>query len=217
MGFGVSAVAAGGIAITALWMVLTPGPNMVYLVSRSISQGRTAGLVSLAGTGVGFVIYMVMANVGLSAVFIAVPWAYVGLKAAGVAYLLWLAWSALRPNGFGLFEAREPHRDTPFTLFRMGLLTNVLNPKAAIMYLALIPQFVDPAAGNVAAQGFTLGGIQIAVSMVVNALIVIAAGAIARFLSAKPRWVDLQRKITASMLGAVAVLLAREVPKTASG
>lgn len=96
---GISLVAAGGMALTALWMVLTPGPNMIYLVSRSISQGRIAGLVSLAGTGVGLVIYMAMANLGLSAVFVAVPWVYIGLKAAGVVYLLWLAWNALRPNG----------------------------------------------------------------------------------------------------------------------
>ena len=116
-----------------------------------------------------------------------------------------------------MFEERQQsHRDTPFTLFRMGLLTNLLNPKAAIMYLALIPQFIDPAAGNVVAQGFTLGGIQIAVSLVVNALIVLAAGSIAQFLSTKPRWMNLQRKVTGTMPGLVAILLAREVPKTAS-
>lgn len=104
---GVSFVEAGGMALAAFGMVLTPGPNTVYLVSRSVSQGRTAGLVSLAGTGVGFVVYMAMANLGLSAVFVAVPWIYIGLKAAGVAYILWLAWGALRPNGTGVFEARD--------------------------------------------------------------------------------------------------------------
>jgi threonine/homoserine/homoserine lactone efflux protein len=100
-GTGVSSAAAAAMALTALGMVLVPGPNMVYLVSRSISQGRVAGLVSMAGTGVGFVVYMTMANVGLGVVFVAVPWLYVGLKAAGVLYLLWLAWQALRPGGRG--------------------------------------------------------------------------------------------------------------------
>lgn len=212
----VSLTAAAGMAITALWMVLTPGPNMVYLVSRSISQGRVAGLISLAGTGVGFLIYMAMANLGLSAILIAVPWLYIGLKAAGVAYLLWLAWKALKPNGSGVFEARELKRDSPVTLFRMGLLTNLLNPKAAVMYLALIPQFIDPTAGNGLAQGFVLGGIQITVSMIVNALIVVAAGSIARLLAGTPRWVRLQRRLTGTMLGIVAILLAREVPKGAT-
>jgi threonine/homoserine/homoserine lactone efflux protein len=188
---------------------------MMYLVSRSISQGRAAGLISLAGTGVGFVIYMVMANLGLSAVFVAVPWLYIGLKAAGVAYLLWLAWAALRPNGAGVFEARDVRPDKPWTLFRMGLLTNLLNPKAAVMYLTLIPQFIDPASGHTLSQGFLLGGIQIAVSMIVNGLIVITAGSIAQFLAARAHWVRLQRRITGTMLGVVAVFLAREVPHAA--
>lgn len=211
----VSLAAAGGMAITALWMVLTPGPNMVYLVSRSINQGRAAGLISLAGTGVGFVIYMAMANLGLSAILVAVPWLYVGLKAAGVGYLLWLAWKALKPSGTGLFEARDLRRDGPLTLFRMGLLTNLLNPKAAVMYLALIPQFIDPTAGSTLAQGFVLGGIQISISMLVNALIVVTAGSIAQLLAATPRCVAVQQRITGTMLGVVAILLAREVPKTA--
>lgn len=211
----VSLTAAAGMAVTALWMVLTPGPNMVYLASRSISQGRAAGLISLAGTGVGFPIYMAMANLGLSAILIAVPWLYIGLKAAGVVYLLWLAWNALKPNGSGVFETRELRRDSPRKLFRMGLITNLLNPKAAVMYLALIPQFIDPAKGNTLAQGFVLGGIQITVSMIVNGLIIIAAGSIARFLASTPRWVRVQRRVTGSMLGVVALLLARDVPNGA--
>ncbi|MBX3143312.1 MAG: LysE family translocator [Trueperaceae bacterium] len=211
----VSLTAAAGMAVTALWMVLTPGPNMVYLASRSISQGRAAGLISLAGTGVGFLIYMAMANLGLSAILIAVPWLYIGLKAAGVIYLLWLAWNALKPNGSGVFETRELRRDSPLKLFRMGLITNLLNPKAAVMYLALIPQFIDPAKGNTLAQGFVLGGIQITVSMIVNGLIIIAAGSIARFLASTPRWVRVQRRVTGSMLGVVALLLARDVPNGA--
>lgn len=210
-----SLAAIGGMALTALWMVLTPGPNMVYLVSRSISQGRTAGLISLAGTGVGFVIYMTMANLGLSAVFIAVPWLYIGLKAAGVVYLLWLAWKALKPHGVGVFDIHNLRKDKPLTLFRTGLLTNLLNPKAAIMYIALIPQFINPAGGNTIAQGFLLGTIQITVSMTINALIVIAAGSIARFLSTNPRWLRLQRQITGTMLGIVALFLARETPSPA--
>jgi threonine/homoserine/homoserine lactone efflux protein len=113
-------------ALTALGMVLTPGPNMIYLVSRSISQGRAAGFISLAGTGVGFVIYMTMANLGLAVVFVAVPWLYVGVKAAGVIYLAWLAVKALRG---GAFESRDLSPDSPFRLFRMGLFTNLLNPR----------------------------------------------------------------------------------------
>lgn len=201
--------------VTALAMVVTPGPNMMYLVSRSISQGRIAGLISLVGTGIGFVVYMTMANLGLTVVFIAVPWLFIGFKAAGAAYLAYLAWQALKPGGRGLFETHELKRDSSVRLFRMGLLTNLLNPKAAIMYLALIPQFIDPHRGHTAIQRFVLGGIQITVSMAVNALIVVAAGAIAGFIMRRPTWAVWQRRVTGTLLGMVAVLLAREVPASA--
>ncbi|GAA1071148.1 LysE family translocator [Tsukamurella spumae] len=211
----VSWTAVAGMVVTALAMVLTPGPNMIYLVSRSIGQGRTAGLISLAGTGVGFLVYLTLANVGLAVVFVAMPWLFMGFKAAGALYLAHLAWQALRPGGRGLFETADLPRDSGWKLFRMGLLTNLLNPKAAIMYLALIPQFIDPARGRVAAQGFVLGGVQITVSLLVNAAIVVAAGAVATLIARRPSWAAWQRRITGTLLGAVALLLAREVPQRA--
>jgi threonine/homoserine/homoserine lactone efflux protein len=203
-------------ACAALVMVLTPGPNMIYLVSRSIGQGWRAGMVSLAGTLVGFLVYMTMANVGLAAVFLVVPWLYTVVKLAGAAYLIYLAWRTLRPGGLSLFEARDLPRDSRAKLFRMGLVTNLLNPKAAIMYLALIPQFVQPTAGNVLLQGFILGGVQITVSMLVNAAIVLAAGGIAVFLGRRPAWVTWQRWITGTLLGAVGVKLALDAPAPAA-
>ena len=202
-------------ALAALVMVLTPGPNMMYLISRSISQGRMAGWISLAGTGVGFLVYMTMANVGLAVVFVAVPWLYIGFKAAGAAYLGYLAWRVLRPGGRGIFEPQELARDSSWRLFRMGLVTNLLNPKAAIMYLALIPQFIDTARGNTAAQGFNLGLIQIVISMSVNALLVFAAGSVAELVRSRPTFAVWQRRVTGSLLGAVTLLVAREVPARA--
>jgi threonine/homoserine/homoserine lactone efflux protein len=208
----IGTTAAVGMALTGLVMVLIPGPNMMYLVSRSISQGSRAGLVSLAGTFTGFVVYMVIANVGLAVVFVAVPWLYIGFKGAGAVYLAYLAWQVLRPGGG---EPRELPRDSNGRLFRMGLITNLLNPKAAILYLALIPQFIDPARGHRVLQGFTLGSIQIAVSMTVNALIILAAGSLAGFVRSRPSWAIWQRRITGTLLGAVAILIAREVPARA--
>jgi threonine/homoserine/homoserine lactone efflux protein len=208
----IGTTAAAGMALTALGMVLTPGPNMMYLVSRSISQGRKAGFVSLAGTFTGFLVYMTMANLGLAVVFVLVPWLYIGFKAAGAVYLGYLAWRALRPGGRGLFETQELPRDPNWKLFRMGLITNLLNPKAAIMYLALIPQFITPSLGHTVLQGFALGTVQIFVSMAINSLIIVAAGSIAGFVRVRPRWTTWQRRITGTMLGTVAVLVAREVP-----
>ena len=212
----ITLAAALGIALVELGMALTPGPNMVYLVSRSVSQGWRAGMVSMAGTAVGFVVYMTMANLGLAAVFIVVPWLYTALKVAGAIYLLWLAYKTLRPGGMALFETRDLPRDSAGKLFRMGLVTNLLNPKAALMYLALIPQFVDQSAGNVVAQGFQLGAIQIAVAMLVNGAIILAAGSIAVFLQRKPTWIRWQRWVTGTLLGAVGVKLALDAPAPAS-
>lgn len=208
----VSLPAALGMALVALGMVLTPGPNMIYLVSRSISQGWRAGLASLAGTAVGFLTYLAIANVGLAAVFVLVPWLYVALKAVGAAYLFYLAWKTLRPGGTSPFEAVPVRKDSRVQLFRMGLVTNLLNPKAAVMYLALIPQFVDPVAGHPVVQGFVLGGVQITVSVLVNAGIVLAAGTIATFLGARPRWLRWQRRATGTLLGAVGLKLALDAP-----
>ncbi|MEU9401485.1 LysE family translocator [Streptomyces sp. SID4985] len=208
----ISAAAAGGMALVELGMALTPGPNMVYLVSRSVSQGRAAGLVSLVGTGVGFLVYMTLANVGLAVVFVAVPWLYIGFKAIGAAYLAYLAWQTLRQGGRGLFEPRDLQRDSYGKLLRMGLITNLLNPKVAILYLALIPQFIDPARGHTTAQGFTLGAIQIAVGLTVNALVILAAGSVANLLKRRPAWAKWQRRTTGTLLGAAALTLAREVP-----
>lgn len=211
----VTAEAAVGMTVTALMMVLTPGPNMMYLASRSIGQGRRAGLVSLVGTGAGFVIHMLIASFGLAIVFVAVPWLFIGFKAAGVAYLAWLTWQTLRPSGTGVFDIAALPRDSDWRLFRMGLITNLLNPKVAIMYLSVIPQFVDTARGGELVQSITLGLVQIGVSMTVNALIVIGAGWIAAVLARRATWSVWQRRITGTLLGVVTLVLAREVPARA--
>ncbi|MFE2230272.1 LysE family translocator [Streptomyces kronopolitis] len=197
-----------GVVVVALGMVLTPGPNMIYLVSRSITQGRRAGIVSLGGVAVGFMIYLVAANLGLSVIFIAVPELYAAIKLAGAAYLLWLAWKALKPGGVSVFTPEDVPHDSPRRLFMMGLMTNLLNPKIAVMYLSLIPQFVNPKSGHVLFQGLVLGTIQIVVSIGVNFVIVLGAGAIAVFLTRRPSWLKAQRYMMGTVLGALAVTLA---------
>ncbi|WP_229072801.1 LysE family translocator [Actinoplanes sp. DH11] len=198
------------VSAVALGMVLTPGPNMMYLVSRSITQGRRAGIVSLAGVALGFLIYLTATNLGLSVLFAAVPQLYLGIKLAGAAYLGWLAFQVLRPGGTSVFEARPLDPDPAGRLFLMGLFTNLLNPKAAVMYLSLIPQFVRPDAGHVMVQGFVLGGVQLAVSMAVNLAIVLAAGTIAVFLARRPAWLRAQRYLMGTVLGVMAVKLATD-------
>ncbi|MER7399940.1 LysE family translocator [Streptomyces sp. NPDC000151] len=197
-----------GVVAVSLGMVLTPGPNMVYLVSRSITQGRRAGIVSLGGVALGFMIYLLAANLGLSVLFIAVPELYFAVKLAGAAYLAYLAWNALRPGGLSAFDPQDVPHDSPRKLFMMGLMTNLLNPKIAIMYLSLIPQFIDLKGGHVLFQGLLLGSVQIVVSVAVNLAIVLAAGAIAAFLARRASWLKAQRYMMGTVLGALAVSLA---------
>lgn len=158
---------------------------------------------------------MTMANLGLASVFVLVPVLYIVVKAAGAVYLLWLAWNALRPGGLGVFETTRLSPDSRWKLFRSGLLTNLLNPKAAIMYLALIPQFIRPGAGNVVLQGFALGGVQISLSMIINSALIIVAGGVAAFLASRPSWTLWQRRITGTLLGTIGIKLAFEAPARA--
>ena len=206
----VTLTAVLGIAAVALGLVLTPGPNMLYLVSRSITQGRRAGLVSLLGVAAGFGVYLATATAGLAAVFVAVPAAYTALKLAGAAYLLYLAWQALRPGGTSVFAVKQLPVDPARRLFTMGLVTNLLNPKIAVLYVSLLPQFIDPDRGSVAVQSLILGLTQIAIALSVNALIVVFAGALAAFLATRPRWVQVQRYLMGGVLGALAVRLATD-------
>lgn len=197
-------------ALLALGMVLTPGPNMVYLISRSISQGRSAGLISLGGVALGFVFYMLCAALGITALVLAVPYAYDALRFGGALYLLYLAWQAVRPAGHSPFQMRDLPVDPPRKLFAMGLVTNLLNPKIAVLYLSLLPQFIDPAHGSVLGQSLALGITQIVISLAVNALIVLTAGSIASFLAQRPAWITVQRWLMGTVLAALAVRVATE-------
>lgn len=197
-------------AAIALGMVLTPGPNMVYLVSRSISQGRMAGLISLGGVALGFVFYMLCAAFGITALVMAVPYAYDTLRIMGALYLLYLAWQALKPNGRSVFQVRDLPKDSPCRLFAMGFLTNLLNPKIAVMYLSLLPQFIQPGHGSVLAQSLILGTTQIAISISVNTMIALAAGSVAGFLASRPAWLKWQRWLMGTVLAALALRLATE-------
>ncbi|SSC65639.1 LysE family translocator [Ciceribacter selenitireducens] len=200
-------------AFICLGMVLTPGPNMIYLVSRSICQGPAAGLVSLGGVALGFVFYMLMSALGITVLVMAVPFAYDALKFAGAAYLLWLAWQAVRPGGRSPFQVRDLPKDSPRKLFMMGLVTNLLNPKAAVLYLSLLPQFVDPALGSVLLQSVVLGASQIAISVTVNAMIALMAGSIALFLAGRPFWMVVQRWLMGTVLAGLAVRMATEAQR----
>ncbi|WP_037606106.1 LysE family translocator [Streptacidiphilus rugosus] len=209
----ITAHAELGIAAVALGMVLTPGPNMIYLVSRTIVQGRRAGLISLAGVGTGFLVYLAAVTAGIAALFAVVPALYTAIKLAGAAYLLWLAWKAVKPGGTAVFEPQALPEDSPRRLYLMGFLTCLLNPKLAILYISLLPQFVDPSRGHVAEQSLLLGLTQIVIAVSINGLIAMSAGTIASFFSRRPAWLRVQRYAMGTVLGGLALHIAADRAK----
>lgn len=197
-------------ALVALALVLTPGPNMIYCISRTLCQGRAAGMVSLGGVALGFVVHLLGASFGLSALLLAAPLAFTALKVAGALYLLWLAWQAVRPGGLSPFETRSLPHDPPRKLFLMGFMTNLLNPKVAMFYLSFFPQFLHPERGQVLLQSLSLGAVQIAVSLAINTVIIFFAAGLAVFLNRNIAWMRVQRYVMGSVLGLLALRLLSE-------
>ena len=141
----------------------------------------------------------------------AIPYAYDALRLTGACYLAWLASQTLRPGGRSPFQVRDLPVDTPARLFSMGFVTSLLNPKVAMLYLSLLPQFIDPSLGNVLGQSLTFGAIQITTSVTVNGLIVMSAAGIAAFLGTRPLWLQAQRLIMGSILAGLALKMATEL------
>ncbi|MEG0482270.1 MAG: LysE family translocator [Acinetobacter sp.] len=179
-------------ALISLGMALTPGPNMIYLISRSLCQGKKAGFVSLAGTALGFLFYMLCAAFGITALLMTIPLAYEALKIAGAIYLIYLAWKAIS-SPHSPFELTNVQTYSNKKLFLMGFLTNLLNPKIAMMYLALLPQFIQPHSDAVLLQTLTLGIVQIIVSLIVNSLFIFTASAFTQHLNRHAVWLKLQK------------------------
>jgi len=196
--------------VVILGLAVTPGPNMIYLISRSIAQGRTAGLVSLGGSALGFVVYMACAAFGITALLMTVPMAYEALRIAGAGYLMALAWQAVRPGGRSPFQVNALPSSGHRKVLAMGFVTTILNPKAALLYLALLPQFVVPGHGSILSQTLILGAMHIALNLVFGVLIASTAGAIASGLAKRPSWLLAQRWLMGGLLAAFSVKLVTE-------
>lgn len=195
-------------ALAALIMVLSPGPNMIYLISRSLSQGKKAGIVSLFGVMCGFLFHILMVSFGLTAIFFAVPYAFVIVKLLGVGYLLYLAYKSVTSENKIFNADTQLKKDNTWKLFNMGLLTNILNPKMAIFYLSFFPQFIKPEYGSIFSQSIQLGITQILISFTVNFLIVISAAKMANWFTRKPLWMKIQKWFMASVLTGLAIKMA---------
>jgi threonine/homoserine/homoserine lactone efflux protein len=164
-----------------LLLNITPGPDVLYIVGRSIGQGRIAGLVSVLGISTGCLFHVASAALGLSALLLALPLAYDAVRYAGAAYLVWLGVRALVSKSSSLHVQRvDPERLG--RVFRQGVVTNVLNPKVALFFLAFLPQFTDPMRGPVPLQVALLGLIFIGNGTVVCVIYAVAASWLGEWL-----------------------------------
>jgi threonine/homoserine/homoserine lactone efflux protein len=197
-------------AALSLGLAVTPGPNMIYLVSRSLAQGTGAGMVSLLGCQTGSLVIMLCAAAGITAALLAIPYAWDVLRLGGAAYLLYLAWQSVRPGGQPVFAPRPMPREPAARLFSVGAATAALNPKVALFYMAVLPPFIDPARGDAFTQAAVLGAVQIAICTLFDAVLVWGAAGVARFLGTRPGWMAVQRWVLGAALGLLAVKLASE-------
>ncbi|GGL51161.1 LysE family translocator [Sporolactobacillus putidus] len=209
----VDSVTLIGFSLVALGIVCAPGPNMMYLVSCSLTQGKKAGFFSLLGVVTGFVIYVIATILGLSFIFETVPLLYTSIKVAGIIYLLWMAWNAIKPGSESIFEPHQVPHKTFKTLYFNGLMTNLLNPKIAVLYISLLPQFENPHNGPLASQIGILGLTQIIISISVNLFIVLFAGQVSHILRDRPVWKMVQKYFMAGVLCLLAFNLAFDKKK----
>jgi threonine/homoserine/homoserine lactone efflux protein len=191
----------------ALALNLTPGPDMLYVTARSVSDGRQAGVVAAFGIGAGTLVHIAALALGLAALLAAVPLAYYALRIAGALYLMVVGVQLLlRPRGASAAAALPPA--SLATIFAQAVLTNVLNPKVALFFLAFLPQFVDPAAGPAVAQIVLLGLLFDVQGTLVNLAVALLASGTTRRLRANARAVSLLQRLTGAIFVTLGVKLA---------
>ena len=170
----------------ALLLLVIPGPSVLYIVTRSIDQGRRAGFVSVLGTHAGSLVHVAGAALGVSALLVSSALAFSAVKYLGAAYLLWLGVRRWRAGDrFGL--AADRPEQSMGRLFRQGFVVQVLNPKTAIFFLALLPQFVDAERGSVTVQALVLGVVFIALGLVSDSTYAMAGSTIGAALRRSTR------------------------------
>jgi threonine/homoserine/homoserine lactone efflux protein len=198
--------------MASLVLLLTPGPAVLYIVARSIEQGKAAGLVSVLGIHLGTIVHITAAAIGLSALIVSSALAFAVVKYLGAAYLVWI--------GIRTLLARDPHPEAPAVpaeplarVFRDGFVVNLFNPKTAIFFLAFLPQFVDPARGALHWQILILGLTFMVLGMISDGIFALIAGAAGDFLRRNRRFLRLQRWFAGTSfigLGVTAALATRK-------
>jgi threonine/homoserine/homoserine lactone efflux protein len=174
-------------AVAVVVIALTPGPDMTFFLGRALAQGRAAGLAAMAGASTGILVHTMLVALGLSALIVAAPTAFLVLKVAGALYLAWLAVQAVR-NGSALTLPDRPAARTGLAAtWASGLAINLLNPKIILFFMTFLPQFVRAGDPHAAAQLVFLGLLFIAIALLITVPMILAADRVAATLRARPR------------------------------
>jgi threonine/homoserine/homoserine lactone efflux protein len=193
--------------VSALALNLSPGPSILYVLSRSIGQGREAGLLSVFGLATATLIHAVAMALGLSTLFLYSPLAFAVVKYLGAAYLIYLGIGALLSRGT-LQPVAAAAPLSRGAIYRQGVVTDLLNPKVALFFIAFLPQFVDPAAGSPTMQILFFGLLFHITGVPVNLMVALAGGRLAKLLARRPGWARVQNWITGTVLVGLGLRLA---------
>jgi threonine/homoserine/homoserine lactone efflux protein len=193
--------------VSALALNLSPGPSILYILSRSLGQGREAGLVSVLGLATATLSHAMAAALGLSTLFVYSPVAFAVVKYLGAAYLIYLGIATLRSPG-GVQPARAAAPLSLAAIYRQGVVTDLLNPKVALFFIAFLPQFVDSAAGSPALQILFFGLLFHVTGVPVNLMVALAGGRLATLLARRPSWARVQNWISGTVLVGLGLRLA---------
>ncbi len=196
-------------AIAATLLIVVPGPNLIYIITRGIDQGRRAAVVSALGVETGMLVHVAAAVLGLSAVLTSSELVFNGVRYAGAAYLVWLGVTSIRSRPADLTDPAGGRTLSLTRLYSQGIVINVLNPKVGIFFLAFLPQFLDPSRGNMSLQILILGGVFSAIATASDLLYAMASGTIGSWLRKRSSVARLRGKFSGAIyigLGAVAAL-----------
>lgn len=188
-------------------MVFMPGPNTLYIIARSVQQGRLAGFVSSLGVQVGTMVHMAAAALGISALLVSSSFAFQVVKYTGAVYLIYLGIRTFLSKA--KIEKANVHRAKLSRIFYQGVVVNVLNPKTALFFFAFLPQFINPARGAVAVQLAMLGTILIVLGTLSDSIYALASGSIGNWLRGNLKFVRAQRYFAGTVyigLGAATAL-----------
>ena len=193
--------------LSALILLVVPGPAVLYIVARSVEHGRQAGLISTLGIGVGTLFHVVAACLGASALLLSSALAFRTLQYAGAAYLIYLGLRTLmkREPATGSRQVKDRSLSR---IFRQGMVVNILNPKTALFFFAFLPQFVNPAAGNVPLQIFLLGSLFVLLAVITDGAYALLAGTAGSWLQRNQRFLRAQRYLAGGMYVALGVAAA---------